>query len=394
MKITFSEPVVVAMGPDSRTAGWGVYQFPDLWRLTDGRLLYTFSNSADSAEAYGAELGCCVSSDNGKTWTRTTEKEVAHLKGIRLRNGDVVRFEEPSSVPLEGISLPEPLCTSRKGFSAYPIESVPEDVCNHSWLIHRINEAHPQGIFEPVKLNWPHMFTCSIRNVLIRPMPRGRLRIDPDGTLWMPHYTPVGISPEDGSVVSTQMSNYLLRSTDNGHTWDLTNFLPFHPATEEEEKSEGYNENDITFAPDGSMVRLIRTHVLYARAAHPMMITRSTDGGYTWTQPEPFDFTGVWPCLKTLKCGVTLATYGRPGLFLRATADPACMNWEDRIELIHSSGEPDVPGSVVNRGTCSYTDMIELDDHTVGLAYSDFRIPDENGVPRKTMMFRTVTVHL
>ena len=155
MKITFSEPVVVAMGPDSRTAGWGVYQFPDLWRLTDGRLLYTFSNSADSAEAYGAELGCCVSSDNGKTWTRTTEKEVAHLKGIRLRNGDVVRFEEPPSVPLEGISLPEPLCTSRKGFSAYPIESVPEDVCNHSWLIHRINEAHPQGIFEPVKSHDP-----------------------------------------------------------------------------------------------------------------------------------------------------------------------------------------------------------------------------------------------
>jgi hypothetical protein len=293
---------------------------------------------------------------------------------------------------MEGIPLPEPLCTSRKGFSAYPIDAIPESVCSHTWQIHRINRDHPEGYTEPVTLNWPHMFICTIRNVLIRPMARGRLRIAPDGTLWMPHYTPVGISPEDGSVGSEQMSNYLLRSTDHGHTWDLMNFLPFHPATEEEEKFEGYNENDITFAPDGSMVRLIRTHVLYARATNPMMITRSTDGGHTWTQPVPFDFTGVWPCLKTLKCGITLATYGRPGLFLRATADPACMKWDDRIELIHSSGQPDTPGSVVNRGTCSYTDMIELDDHTVGLAYSDFRVPDKNGIPRKTMMFRTVTV--
>ena len=91
-------------------------------------------------------------------------------------------------------------------------------------------------------------------------------------------------------------------------------------------------------------------------------------------------------------CGVTLATYGRPGLFLRATNDPACLQWEDRMELIHSSGERDTPGSVLNRATCSYTDMIPLDDHTAGLAYSDFTIKDENGVPRKTMMFRTITV--
>ena len=31
----------------------------------------------------------------------------------------------------------------------------------------------------------------------------------------------------------------------------------------EEEIYEGYNENDITFAPDGSLVRIIRTHVNY-----------------------------------------------------------------------------------------------------------------------------------
>ena len=96
--------------------------------------------------------------------------------------------------------------------------------------------------------------------------------------------------------------------------------------------------------------------------------------------------------MLTLKCGATLATYGRPGLFLRATDDPSCRVWEDRIELIHSSGESEPACSVVKRATCSYTDMIPLDDHTAGLAYSDFTVKDENGVERKTMMFCTITV--
>ena len=54
-------------------------------------------------------------------------------------------------------------------------------------------------------------------------------------------------------------------------------------------------------------------------------------------------------------------------------------------------GEPYV-GCVHTKATCSYCDMVAIDDHTAGLVYSDFTILDGDGQPRKCMMFRTVTV--
>lgn len=391
MRIELSEPVIVSMGPDATTAGWGPYQFPYLYKGPDGQLLYTFNAGLDSVTAYGQEPHCCVSNDGGKSWQKEPYSEVQHLLGLQLPNGERLRFENLPSLPAEDMELPEPLCTSVKGFAAYAIKDLPDGVCKKTWEFTRFDAQHPDGVREQAKLNWPHLFTSGAKGVLIQPHPAARMRLAPDGSLWMPHYASVGIDPKTGSVDSLQMSNYLLRSADNGRTWDMMAYLPYQPASEKEATWEGYNENDIAFAPDGSMIRLIRTHVIYAKQAfEPMMITRSTDGGRTWSEPVEFDYTGVWPALLTLKCGVTLATYGRPGLFLRATQDPSCMKWEDHIELIHSDRTPNTPGSVVNMATCSYTDLIPLDDCTAGLAYSDFTIKDENGVPRKTMIFRTI----
>jgi hypothetical protein len=62
------------------------------------------------------------------------------------------------------------------------------------------------------------------------------------------------------------------------------------------------------------------------------------------------------------------------------------------MELIHSNRVPNEPGSTVNVATCSYTDLVPLDDHTAGMIYSDFTVKDAEGKMRKSILFRTITV--
>jgi len=199
----------------------------------------------------------------------------------------------------------------------------------------------------------------------------------------------IGRNPRNGGF-SPYASNYTYRSTDNGKTWELKHFLPFVPNTDEDPNGflyEGYNENDIGFAPDGTYIRLIRLNGSKPLYKGPCVQVYSTDKGETWSDPIPFDDLGVWPRLCTLKCGVTLASYGRPGFYLRASFDPSALKWEDPIELVHA---PEGRASLA--ATCSYSDLMPLDERTAGLIYTDFTLKDENGIARKTVLFRTITV--
>ena len=387
MKLVLSDPVVVSAGPESATTGWGVYQFPDIERLADGRLMIAFADSADTVDAYGAERGCYVSSDEGKTWEKANERSLDPLRGLLLDNGERVQFIEQDSVTIpEGAQLPPVVC--KKGNYSYHLaEEMPESLCSRDWVIHRISKEHPEGVDEVAKLNWPNMLIRTGSGILVPPQPWGRLRKDADGVLWMPTFNG-GMDPVTGEYTS-YLNVYLLKSVDNGHTWDLVNTLVYRPEEHLDDflayDREGYNENNITFAPDGSLIRLVRSDGAFSRVKGTLYLTRSTDKGLTWSDPVPFDDRGVWPQLLTLDCGVTLATYGRPGFFIRATKDPACLNWEERIRLI-----PD--GTRMHKTTCSYSDMIALDDHTAGLVYTDFTVKDSDGVARKTVLFRTVSV--
>ncbi len=387
MKLVISDPVVVAAGPESAVTGWGVYQFPDIERLSDGRLMIAFADSSDTIDAYGAERGCYVSADEGKSWQKANERALDLLRGILLDNGDRVQFIEQDSISVtEDMHLP-PAVGSKGSYSYHRADEMPENICKRDWIIRRVSAEHPEGVDEVVKLNWPNMLVRSGSGIVVPPQPWGRLRKDADGVLWMPTYS-AGIDPDSGEF-SPYLNNYLLRSADHGHIWDLVNTLLYKPEEHLDDfltyDREGYNENNITFAPDGSYIRLVRSDGAFSRVKATMYLVRSTDKGVTWSEPVPFDDRGVWPQLLTLGCGVTLAAYGRPGFFIRATEDPACLKWEDRIRLVADGNRKD-------KTTCSYSDLIALDDRSAGLVYTDFTVKDEKGIARKTVLYRTITV--
>ena len=146
---------------------------------------------------------------------------------------------------------------------------------------------------------------------------------------------------------------------------------------------EGFCEPTLCASPNGSVIMLMRTG-----CPRPSYIVRSTDMCKTWSKPKIFDDCGVFPQLLSLPCGVTLASYGRPSLRIRATSDPSCENWEPPIRLA-LSGEPSANFQSLS---CFYTGLISISDNEALIIYSDFQYPNDDGIPVKTILSRRITV--
>ena len=124
----------------------------------------------------------------------------------------------------------------------------------------------------------------------------------------------------------------------------------------------------------GYCVPLIRPHF-------PTVILNRRKAFTIWTG---------WTQIKRLGCGAILATYGRPGLFVKFSGDEAGMVWSDPIEIKLATNTKDP--SCYDR-SCYYTRILPLDDNSALMVYSDFNYP-ENGVgeSKKSILVRKLTV--
>jgi hypothetical protein len=139
-----------------------------------------------------------------------------------------------------------------------------------------------------------------------------------------------------------------------------------------------------------------------------MWRTRSTDGGKTWDPPERFWPFGVLPRLLTLKNGVTVLSFGRPGAHLLFSRDAKRGKWEGLTTLVAESfagtgirsedygfqKSKDGQGKPKQTRTSGYTDLAPAGPDTFLVAYDQFDYPNDKGQPRKTILVRKVVVRI
>lgn len=402
--IVLGEPTVVYQGAPGDNKS-GHYQFPYLHRTESGSILATWAYHNDSILGDGHSATAvteAVSDDEGKSWRAKKSTDVREYKKcVLMKNGKYFGgFYGADGYIAEFLKEHAPRARGRE-FAVHFAEDLPE-MPQDQFEAFEIDPKTGEIERFPIRVIWPFMPVQEVmRNRALVPVKRvmsicnetGIISIN--GDLYYCTYSAgfdsLAQSKEAAvSRYSGYFQLYIFKSTDNGRTWTFfSQVLVDEKSYNPDPCYEGFCEPYMKLMPDGSVIILMRTGGgLWDRAEGvPLYIVRSEDGCKTWSTPKRFDKMGVFPQLFTYRCGVTIATYGRPGMALRATSDPSGREWNDPIEIPLSDGP--------EWRSCYYTNLLELDDTTALLIYSDFHRPLPNGKGEaRAITVRTVKVVL
>ena len=387
--LELGDPVVVAQGRPWDEVGWGPVQFPALSRTDRGHLLCTWAVGPDSIECYEESAGLAggaVSEDGGRSWRARTGAD--RMTGLPMANGrEFFRPDAKNCFPAPWITAYTPAAVSPVdgGFELYRADEIPE--YPRTPLAKEFDPETGTLSTFPMRVNWPHCpLLCFVRpgRRIVYPFETlmgamAHLLPDGRGGLYLSTYCS-GASAVTGEVPLPGIYNvYVFHSGDSGRTWDfVSEVLTGREHFVDSPAFEGFCEPCLARMPDGSHVMLMRTG-----GGCSSYLVRSTDGCRSWSRPAVFDRVGVFPQLCPLDCGVSLAGYGRPGLFLRATDDPSGLTWEAPVDL-----------GLAPDDSCCYTSLLPLDDATALLTYSRFHEPTPDGGTAKSILVRRVKVLL
>lgn len=437
MKLNLQNDRVVYLGPTFEESSWGYVQFPRLYAMRNGNIGLAIHDDDDSWMAFGDE-GCgkkwLVSEDEGASWRNATKADI-DMMGTVLPNGDVIRSLSNPPASLNGVKeggnlihclpsddfsikkpdkpnqLPTSITTVTNVFEeirkVYWLDAIPDELIEKRFVLNRLKAGETQAEKLYAEANWnyrtvqsfppSHVAKKDLEKIMLSNAGLFECRepkVAPDGSLYIAHYNFLGANPFTGVYEGT-CNAYILRSTDNGEHWELQGYIPYKDFDEEKDPfahlKGGFSEPCLEFMPDGSMLCILRTCDVFYNAPSwgPTYLSRSTDGGKTWSKPEYFKDRGALPQLLQLKNGVTLAVITRPGIYVYASEDGG-KTWTECVEVMTEqdrSGlgneKPQRPNFWQWAGSCCNCTIYPLADNKALLTYSDFFIPDEVGVKRK-----------
>ncbi len=422
--VELGEPTVVYQSPTNMKQDWGYYQFPRLYQTADGGLIANWNYSEDTALGGGdnaAAIKNAYSADGGKTWTPLADDEVNwHPRAytdVPTKDGkSFVTFVGGGSYVIPKEQLEKTKVYDRgQWFGSTFYVFLASDIAKLD--LTDVNGNVVDAFKNPEQISMVEYYNASGKTVTSKKtlnwanMPvYGEIRGDSNTVILTTTSTLMAISAKSGMVekdgvlyyatytkgfevdelkADHHYGVYVFSSTDGGDTWNCISKISRDdlPAGNYD-YYDGPCEPTLHVMPDGSLVIIARTGASDNGHKDPSVITRSTDNGKTWSKPQIFGSVGVLPQTLTLDCGVTIATYGRPGLFFRATSDPSGCLWQEEQEITDLS--PLKNGQTVQ--SCFYTGLYALDSNTALLIYADFNHPNGNGGYSKAILVRTVNI--
>ncbi len=403
--LKFDAPAVAYYGKETDDA-WGQHAFPSVYHTADGLITLSWLYGEDKVGGTMTSFSKATA-NGGKSWVPAASTTGARTRlmpdgkyfSAFLGNGTTQKFSTSRYTP----------ALSWGAYKMFFAEDFKDDesakelgIINLTCRVYNPETKQDETIESVV--NWPYApitvhpggITYTLSGVFA--LNGSNVICTEDGTLYVCIYCngfdSFASSREEAvnsGVEPGKSSVYVFESTDSAHTWNLV--AQMLPTAERAAKSvnwktytdhfEGFDEPKMIQMPDGTFFMLMRSG-----ASRTLFYTRSEDNCRTWTEPEAFDEIGVLPQLLKLDCGVTLASYGRPELRMRATADPTGTVWEDSVKLPTAAKD----GTPWLNTSCFYTGMVAVDANTAIVAYTDYQYPNKDGVPVHTVLTRRVTV--
>lgn len=365
IQVTTAERQVLFVAPDNEaTRRWGVYGCPDMYRAEDGSII---ACDAGHMDTYDRALGSVAepvafrSTDQGRSWTKTDFNALGkRTKIFDLADGTQAMFlPKHDPVDLHEIGVkPIALVASPNewGFMGlYRYEDIPREA--RTFLVRHRQPGSGTWETSDAILDMPEL------NVIapLKAKVRDGIWQDVKPMFSSPCYWYIGlydgctgkdglIEAPDGSWLSTVMHHpqmdkndrsfaelICMASEDRGRTWrmrggihsrrDLTTF----GATEE-----------YSFIRLGNEILCAwRTDICSKDPHDGTLLSRSSDSGRSWTDPEWAASSSVTPHLVKLDNGVVALVYGRPGVHVRFSTD-GCRTWSAPTSLIGKTKEEEL----------------------------------------------------